>query len=165
VSARGDGRVLGLDVGERRIGVAISDPDRRFALPLHSVDGRDHASAIAAIAAIAVEDDAGEIVVGLPLSLSGEAGKQAEKATAFADELKERLGLPVHLWDERFSSQEAQRRVAEEHQPSGTKGRRMRSKRVDADTDALAASIILQAFLDGRKSRKGDSAVETEDEQ
>jgi putative Holliday junction resolvase len=158
-----NGRVLGLDVGERRIGVAISDPDRRFALPLHSVDGRDQASAIDAIAAIAAEDEADEIVVGLPLSLSGEAGKQAEKTTAFADELKQRLGLPVHLWDERFSSQEAQRRVAEEHQPSGSKGRRMRSKRVDADTDALAASIILQAFLDGRRWRKGpESALEAD---
>jgi putative Holliday junction resolvase len=90
-------------------------------------------------------------VVGLPLSLSGEAGRQAERTMAFADALRDRLGFTVHLWDERLSTQEAQRRMAEERPGAGaTKGRRLRSRKVAADTDALAASIILQAFLDSR---------------
>jgi len=147
-------RVLGLDVGERRIGVAISDPERTFALPLNSVDGRDRGAAITAIAAIAADDDVSDIVVGLPLTLNGDMGSQAARTTAFADALKERLGLSVHLWDERLSSQEAQRRVADEHQPAHAKGRRLRSRKIDADTDALAASIILQAYLDSHRRKK-----------
>ncbi|MPZ50038.1 MAG: Holliday junction resolvase RuvX [Dehalococcoidia bacterium] len=147
----GGGRVLGLDVGERRIGVAISDPDRRFALPLHSIDGRDRRAAIDEIIRIATGDEVGEIVVGLPLSLSGAAGAQAETTEAFAKALEERLPLPLHLWDERLSTQEAQRRIADEHNPSG-RGRRPRARRIEADTDALAASIILQAFLDRRRN-------------
>lgn len=141
------GRILGLDVGERRIGVAVTDPDRRFALPLHSIDGRDQRAAIREIAALAKDDEVSELVVGLPLSLSGESGKQAEKSTDFARELEAQLGLPVHLWDERLSTQEAIRRVAEER-PQGRERRGRTQRRPEADTDALAASIILQAYLD-----------------
>jgi putative Holliday junction resolvase len=148
MASEGGGRVLGLDVGARRIGVAISDPDRRFALPLHSIDGRDTNAAIREIGEIATGDEVTDIVVGLPLSLSGEAGPQAEITTAFARQLEQRLGLTVHLWDERLSTQEALRRVADEHNPGG----RERSRRVEADTDAIAASIILQAFLDRHRS-------------
>ena len=145
------GRILGLDVGERRIGVAVSDPDRRFALPLHSVDGRDQRAAIQEIAALANEDEISELVVGLPLSLSGESGIQAEKSTAFAQALEAQLGLPVHLWDERLSTQEAIRRVADER-PQGRERRGRTQRRPEADTDALAASIILQAYLDRQKN-------------
>jgi putative Holliday junction resolvase len=135
-------------VGERRIGVAISDPDRHFALPLHSLDGRDQRAAIASIADLAREDEVGELVVGLPLSLSGEAGPQAQTTTAFAEALEQQLGLPVHLWDERLSTQEALRRVT----PEPNRSRRERTRRLEADTDALAASIILQAYLDSHRT-------------
>jgi putative holliday junction resolvase len=138
--------VLGLDAGDRRIGVAVSDPDRRFALPLYSID-RKLGGEMDAIAAIVREDEIGEIVVGLPLSLSGASGPQAASATAFAQDLERRLSLPVHMWDERLSTREALGRV--EGQRRGN--RRDRGRQPEADTDAIAASIILQAFLDGHR--------------
>ena len=142
------GRVLGLDVGDRRIGVAVSDPDRRFALPLRSIERDGRGGELAAIAAVVEEDEVEEIVVGLPLSLSGESGAQAQSATAFAEALERRLKLPVHLWDERLSTREAVGRVEGER----TGRRHARARQNAADIDALAASIILQAYLDGHKT-------------
>lgn len=147
------GRVLGLDVGERRIGVAVSDPERRFALPLRSVERDRQSGELGAIDSLARADEVVEVVVGLPLSLSGESGPQAESTTAFARELERHLGLPVRLWDERLSTQEALRRVGDEG-PS-RKRRRERSQTTGADTDALAASIILQAYLDRQRIAGG----------
>lgn len=92
-----------------------------------------------------------EIVVGLPLSLSGESGAQAGRATDFAETLKARVQLPIHMVDERLSTQEALRRVADE--PRGRGNRREKGRSQAADTDALAASIILQAFLDRERFR------------
>ena len=145
------GRILGLDVGQRRIGVAVSDPDRRFALPLHSVD-RKRGNEMQAIVDVVRADEIDEVVVGLPISLSGEHGPQAATTRAFADELARYLSLPVHLWDERLSTREAERLVSDEHR-TGSSGRRRaeRSRVAAADTDALAASIILQAYLDSRR--------------
>jgi putative Holliday junction resolvase len=135
-------RILGLDAGERRIGVAISDPDRRFALPLRSIDA---AGGEEAIARIVEAEEVTEIVVGLPLSLSGEAGAQTERARAFGRGLEERLGLPVQFWDERLSTQEAMRLGGSDR---GGRGRERRTRRVPMDTDSIAASVVLQAFLD-----------------
>ena len=143
---------LGLDVGERRVGVAVSDPERRLAVPLRSV-GRD--GAIEALAVLAREYEVADVVVGLPLTLRGEAGPQAESASAFARELERLLRLPVHLWDERLSTQEAQRRVLA---PSKRRGRRERTPR-PVDTDALAASIILQAYLDRQRLAQSGEEV------
>lgn len=140
------GRVLGLDAGERRIGVAISDPGRQFALPLRSVVRDNHGGEFAALEILVKEEAVTEAVVGLPLSLSGEAGMQAERARDFAEDLRTRLSLTVHLYDERLSTQEAIRRVSDE--PRGRGSRKDRGRGQQADTDALAASIILQAFLD-----------------
>jgi putative Holliday junction resolvase len=123
-------RILGLDTGERRIGVAISDPDRRFALPLRSIDASGGEEAIARIIEA---EEVTEIVVGLPLSLSGEASAQTERARAFGRRLEERLGLPVQFWDERLSTQEAMRlggsdrsrRGRERPPPPGSHGYRL----------------------------------------
>ncbi len=147
---RASGRVLGLDVGDRRIGVAISDPDRTFALPLHSVERDRRGGELEALADLAAADDVTDIVVGLPLSLSGEASAQTNTTTAFAKELEKRLDLPVHLWDERLSTQEALRRVADDDRRTGRRSRG-RSHPSEVDTDALAASIILQAYLDRQR--------------
>ena len=88
-----------------------------------------------------------EVVVGLPLSLSGEAGSQAERANDFAGELGLRFQVTVHMYDERLSTQEALHSVSDDHRGE----RRGRQKGPAADTDALAASIILQAFLDRQR--------------
>ena len=139
------GRVLGLDAGDRRIGVAISDPDRSFALPLNSIlaDG----SELDAIQRVVAAEEVTELVVGLPLSLSGGDSAQTASVREFAARLEARTGLPVHLWDERLSSHEAQTRSQD---ASHARGRRRSGRRAPppADTDALAASIILQAYLD-----------------
>jgi len=134
-------RTLGLDVGERRIGIAISDPDGRLALPVgaHERRGRDD---IGALLDLAQREEAGRIVVGLPLSLDGSHGPQAQTAEAFAESLQERTDLEVVLWDERLSSREADHHL----RAAGTRGKAAKSHR-----DAIAASIILQAYLDSRR--------------
>ncbi len=132
------GRVLGLDLGEARIGVAISDDDRRVAVPVGTV--RTGAPAdVKAIAAIVREQGVTEIVVGLPLQLSGEEGEAADHARTFAQVLGESLGLPVSLQDERLTTVEAERALA----AAGVRGRERR--RV---VDQTAAAVILQAYLD-----------------
>ncbi len=106
-------------------------------------------------------EDVGEIVVGLPLSLSGEASAQTERAQAFAAKAEERLGLPVHMWDERLSSREAERLTSygreggrdSSGRDRGRRGGRSSKASNGPDTDAMAASIILQAFLDSRQFR------------
>ena len=145
------GRILGIDAGERRIGVAISDPGRSFALPLDSIlaDG----SEFDRLAELAAREGVSDLVVGLPLSLSGEASAQTERARAFASKAEQRLELAVHMWDERLSSREAERLVAPEREGRGRDRNRRGGGRggrpsTGADTDALAASIILQAYLD-----------------
>jgi putative Holliday junction resolvase len=144
-----DGRILGIDAGERRIGLAISDPGGSFALPLDTIaaDGREFERLEALIAAEGVSD----LVVGLPLSLSGEASAQTDRARAFAARVEKRFGLPVHLWDERLSSREAERLISRGREGQGRdRGRRGRGGRPQGspDTDTVAASIILQAYLD-----------------
>jgi putative Holliday junction resolvase len=152
-------RILGIDAGERRIGVAISDPGRSFALPLDSVlaDG----SEFERLGELIAREDVGEIVVGLPLSMSGESSAQTELARAFAAKAEERLGLPVHMWDERLSSREAERLTSNRREGGregsgrerGRRGGRGGKPSSGPDTDAMAASIILQAFLDSRRFR------------
>ncbi|MFN8556214.1 MAG: Holliday junction resolvase RuvX [Dehalococcoidia bacterium] len=131
-------RTLGLDVGERRIGVAISDPDGRLAVPLRVIE-RHGAGDAAAIAMLAEREEAGRIVVGLPLSLDGAAGAQARHSEAFAAELKAVTTADVVFYDERFSSAEADVHL----RAAGLNTRDARRHR-----DAVAASIILQAYLD-----------------
>lgn len=132
------GRVLGLDLGDVRIGVAISDPDRRIAVPLGTVHTGAPAD-LKAIAALVAENDAALVVVGHPLRLSGEAGTRAHHAEAFAEALEAVLGVPVELHDERLSTVRAERAL----KAAGASGRERR--RV---IDRSAATVILQSFLD-----------------
>ncbi|HLA93836.1 MAG TPA: Holliday junction resolvase RuvX [Actinomycetota bacterium] len=132
------GRVLGLDLGDARIGVAISDPQRRLAVPLGTV--RTGApSDLKAIAELARENEAELIVVGHPLLMSGQAGERAHLAERFAEALGGSLGVPVVLQDERLSSAEAERALRE----AGRSGRQRRR-----EADRSAATVILQAWLD-----------------
>lgn len=134
------GRVLGLDLGDARIGVAVSDPDRRLAVPIGTV--RTGAPAdLRAIAALASEHAVTLVVVGYPLLLSGEAGARAHHAERFAEALRTVLGVPVVLQDERLSTKEAERALR-------AAGRSAREAR--RSVDESAATVILQAFLDGR---------------
>ena len=132
------GRVLGLDLGDARIGVAISDDRRRIAVPLGTV--RTGAPAdVKAIADLVHEHGVTLVVIGHPLHLSGEAGERAHHAERFAAALEAFLGVPVLLQDERLSSVEADRALRE----AGASGRERRRT-----VDRSAATVILQAWLD-----------------
>jgi putative Holliday junction resolvase len=139
-------RIVGLDVGERRIGVAISDVSRTLARPLGvlRVTALDDAAVRAAaddIARLAQEEDGvGSIVVGLPRRLDGTNTAMTPRVEAFAARLGERTRLPVVLQDERLSSREAESRLAIRE-----KDWRVRKRRLDA----AAAAVILQDYLDG----------------
>ncbi|MFN2544987.1 MAG: Holliday junction resolvase RuvX [Actinomycetota bacterium] len=132
------GRVLGLDLGDARIGVAISDEERRLAVPLGTV-ATGAPQDLKAIAGLVREHDVGLIVVGHPLSMSGARGSRAQQAEEFADALRGFLRIPVALHDERLSTVEADRVLRE----AGARGRD-RKRAVDRS----AAAIILQAWLD-----------------
>lgn len=135
-----EGRVLGLDLGDVRIGVAISDPERRLAVPLGTVHTGAPAD-LKAIAALVHEHDVTAVVVGLPLRMSGETGTRATHARGFADALGSVLDVPVRLQDERLSTFEADRALKD----AGAGGRARRGA-----VDRSAATIILQAWLDGQ---------------
>ncbi len=135
------GRVLGLDLGQARIGVAISDPERRLAVPFGTIRTGPPED-VKAIAAIVGEQQVSAIVVGHPLSMSGRAGEAADHAERFAEALRGFLGLPVHLQDERLSTVQAERDL-------GARGLRGRERR--EVVDQTAAMVILQAYLDSAR--------------
>jgi putative holliday junction resolvase len=135
------GRVLGVDVGQVRVGLAISDPDRLVATPLDTVPGG--ADLAARLARRAREESCTAVVVGLPLGLHGRDTPSTTAARSVARAL-EQEGLDVHLWDERLSSAEAERALL-------GAGRR-RAQRKDA-RDRVAAAIILQGWLDATPRR------------
>jgi putative Holliday junction resolvase len=135
---RPKGRVLGLDLGQARIGVAVSDEDRRMAVPVGTVrTGAPHD--VKAIAALVREREVTLIVVGHPLAMSGAGGEASEMAETFAGMLREALGLPVVLQDERLTTVQAERGLGR----AGVRGRRRREV-----VDQAAATLILQAYLD-----------------
>ena len=141
--AGGVGRILGLDLGERRIGVAISDPERRLAVPLRILERQGDAADAQAITDLARAEGVATLVVGHPITLAGDAGPQARRVEAFADRLAKASGLPLELWDERFTSVQAERT------PAGPrKGGTKRGRRRHAPADDLAAAILLQSYLD-----------------
>jgi putative Holliday junction resolvase len=133
------GPVLGIDLGDARIGVAISDPERRVAVPVGTVHVGQPPGELVAIAALVRERGATLVVVGLPLSLRGEQGTRAGHAASFAEALRSVVEVPVELHDERLSTVEAERALAD----AGTRGRQRRRA-----VDASAAAVILQAWLD-----------------
>ena len=137
--ASAEGRVVGLDLGEARIGVSISDPGRRIAVPLGTVQVGRPPGELRAIAAIVAENDVVLVVLGHPLSMSGAAGTSARRTQDFADVLRASLSVPVVLQDERLSTVEAERAL----RGAGVKGPDLR--RV---VDRSAATVILQAWLD-----------------
>jgi putative pre-16S rRNA nuclease len=138
------GRVLGLDLGDVRIGVAISDPDRRLAVPLGTVQVARPPGEMRAIADLVREHDVTLVVIGEPISLDGVRRDRANHAANFADALRPMLTVPVTLHDERFSTVEAERSLRE----AGVRGSRRRSV-----VDAAAAQVILQSWLDAERSR------------
>jgi putative holliday junction resolvase len=135
------GRVLGIDAGERRVGVALSDELRLLASPLGVLDrGHGLAPVLDALIELAEREGVAQIVVGLPLNEDGSVGRQARRARDFARAAARVVGIPVELWDERLSTQEAEA-IAR------TAGKNLRRLRKRGQLDALAAAVILQDYL------------------
>jgi len=135
-------RALGLDLGTRRIGIAVSDPLGITAQGLETLQRKNKRHDFAHLGRVVRDYNVQEIVVGLPLRMSGAEGTQAEKARAFADDLRKHFNLPVHLWDERLTSAEANRLLREADLSIEKRGKAV---------DRMAAVLILQGWLDNRK--------------
>lgn len=128
-------------MGSKRIGVAVSDPLGLTAQGLETLHRKNKRTDLAHLDRVVQEYEVGEIVVGLPLRLSGARGTQSEKMAEFAEQLRKHFSLPVHLWDERLTTAEANRILREAE---------LSIKRRGEVVDRVAAVLILQSFLDAR---------------
>ncbi len=138
-------RALGLDVGERWIGAALSDPSGTLATPLARIDGRVPEASMLAICELVEQHEVERIVVGLPYSMDGSLGPQARKVDDFVRNLRASVAVAVETWDERLSTVAAERRMAE----AGI-GKQRRKESIDS----AAAALILQAYLDSLRSQR-----------
>jgi len=135
-------RVLGLDVGSKTIGIAISDPLGITAQGLETIRRKNKRLDFEQLAGLLQKYEVSEIVVGYPLRLSGAEGRQSEKMQLFAEDLRKKFGLPVHLWDERLTSSQANRVLREAELSIEKRGKAV---------DRLAAVLILQNWMDARR--------------
>ena len=138
-----DLRLLGLDVGDRRIGVAVSDPTGFLATPVEVYHRTDPESDLRHLLELAQEYEASGAVVGLPRNMNGSEGPQAQKTREFAEALAGR-GLAISLWDERLTTVEVTRRMTEQ---------RRRKRPGQHHVDSEAAALILQTYLDHARAR------------
>ena len=137
-------RILALDVGSRTIGLAVSDPLGITAQGLQTIRRKNRRTDFALLDKVVEQYKVKEIVVGYPLRLSGATGTQSEKMAVFAEELRKKFRIPVHLWDERLSSAEANRVLRDSE---------MSIQRRGEVVDRLAAVLILQSWMEARKNR------------
>jgi putative holliday junction resolvase len=137
-------RILGLDVGDKKIGVSLSDPTLSIAQGLKLYRRSSLAEDLEEFKRIVKEHGVDEIVVGLPRDLSGKIGTRAQSVMELADKIREATDIPVNLWDERFSTNEAHRvfDIAD-----------VRHKKRKPFLDIMASQIILQGYLDARRTR------------
>lgn len=146
-------RLMCLDVGERRIGVALSDADERLAYG-HGVIRRGNLNEdLATLERLVAEEEVGTVVVGLPRSLDGSLGRQAERVQSFAARLAARLSVPLVFWDERLSTVAAERALRE----AGFSGRERRQR-----VDEQAAVLILDGYLGFRQHQADAGGADTE---
>jgi putative holliday junction resolvase len=142
-TVRSEGRVLAIDYGRRRLGLAVSDPLRVAARPLATWTRSNRRRDLARLRSLCREQGISRIVVGWPLQLSGARGDMASEAACFADRIRKDLGVPVELADERLSSWEAEQVLAHDH---ATKGQSPNPKH--RRLDEVAAAVILRNYLD-----------------
>ena len=132
------GKILAIDLGEKRIGLALGDATARLSRPLGMIPHRSLDEDIASILSVAAEHEVTRVIIGQSLGPNGEETGQSRHASRFAAALSRSADLPVTLWDESLSSQDARRLIRE----SGARNRRK------APDDALAAAVFLQSYLD-----------------
>lgn len=145
-SARERRRILALDYGRKRIGLAVSDELRLTAQPLKTLERKNRAEDVRRMREICREQGVARIIVGHPVHMTGEAGPMAEEAARFAARLKKELGIEVELLDERLTSWEAEQMVA------GTRSSRGKDR---AALDDVAAAILLREYLDRQSPARG----------
>lgn len=139
-------RMLGVDPGGQRIGLAVSDPDGLIATPLAALLVSSREQAVQKLSAEAARLEVERVVIGLPLRLDGREGDAARGSRKLSEALARASGLPVVLWDERLSTKAAERALRE----AGVRGRKQR-----ANVDSVAAALILQSYLDAERARDG----------
>jgi putative Holliday junction resolvase len=155
-------RVVGFDVGDRRIGVAVSDPLGYTAQPLFTLHRTSRRADLKQVARVLRKHDVAEAVVGNPLYMSGDQSPQAARAQAFADAVRQEFQLPVHLWDERLTTAEAHRHLDAMGHSRAPNAEGVGRKYI---IDQVAAVLILQAFLESRVNAKARAAEAAEDAQ
>jgi putative holliday junction resolvase len=136
-------KLLGLDVGDRRIGVAFGDSELRMTTPVDVIVRVVMQRDIQSIAEFVRRYDAEQLVVGMPRNMDGTQGAQADLVIAFAEKITQTISVPLQFWDERLSTVEAIRRSHE----TGARGKKSRR-----NLDAIAAAVILQDYLDSQAS-------------
>jgi len=134
-------RVLGIDLGTKRIGLALSDPTGSFASPFAVIETRGRANDLVRLREIVGDNDVRQVVIGMPTTLRGESGLAAQQAEEFARELAEQLDVPVSTWDERMTTVVAERALI----AAGERRETRREKR-----DKVAAAVMLQSYLDAK---------------
>lgn len=144
-------KILAVDLGLARTGLAISDPMESLASPVGTIHEKDPDRLLAKVAAAAAEQGAQAVVVGHPRNMDGSRGESAQRAEAFSAALREATGLPVSLWDERMTTMSA---IGYLNQTD------TRGKKRKAVIDTVAATIILQDYLDGRRLKKQQGDTE-----
>ena len=138
-------KLIGLDVGDRRIGVAFGDSNLRLATPVAVIERTSIEQAGRAIAAYVRDYDADLVIVGLPRNMDGTAGPQAEATKQFVEKIAAAIAVPIKFWDERLTTVEATRRARETDRGRGKKSRRT--------LDAIAAAVILQDYVDDQANQ------------
>jgi putative Holliday junction resolvase len=142
-------KVLGVDLGDRRIGLALSDPSGVVALGAGFLEMRSQREALDGIEAIVSEKEVDQVVIGLPLTMSGQKGERAQITERFVDRLREHVQVPIMLWDERFTSEAAKRTLSD-----AGRGARRAARREKGRTDEIAATLLLQSWLDSQRQEE-----------
>ncbi len=135
-------RIMGLDIGKKTIGVALSDPEGLIAQPVATIKRTTFSNDIEEVLRLSADHSVAVIVAGLPLNMDGSRSAQTEFVLKFAERLKERTDIPIRTWDERLSTMAVERVLIE--------GGARREKRKGV-VDKLAAAYILQGYLDSRR--------------
>ena len=146
-------RVLGVDLGARRIGLAISDPETRLAFPLDAIKSQGTTRDIDTLRTLLEKRGVERVVVGLPLHLDGRSGPEVDAVRRFASALERATGISVELLDERWTSLQAERALRE----TSTRAQR-RKRRRSGDLDSMAATILLRTWLD-REQRQDEAGA------
>jgi len=146
-------RVLGVDLGRQRIGLAISDPEASLAFPLDAIASNGTTRDVEALRALVEAREVERVVLGLPLHMDGRSGPEVDAARRFAHALELATGIPIELLDERWTSVEAERALRE----TGTAAKRRRRRR-SGELDSMAATILLRTWLE-REQHRHDAGV------